>query len=113
MNNGHGCPGDPEKYQETHIRRRSPRGRNFFGQCDNVAGGGMDAMSSEFFQKVQEQEVCLEVLARLVGKDKESLVEVQCMVKCTDRLRVDGIEQEGSFAELRRGQLQNSFGRET
>src|SRR5713226_330539 len=86
--------------------------RILFGQNDKMPLGRMDSQHFQSSEKIQEQGMRLDLVARLVGNDKESPIEVQHSVERADRIRIDVVEQEGSLPELCSRQAKNSFGSE-
>ncbi len=86
--------------------------RILFGQGDKMTHWRMDPQHSKSFEKIQEQGVCLDLVAGLVGKNEKSPVEVQHLIELADRIGIDVVEQESSFLEFCSRQAQNAFGRQ-
>src|SRR5260370_7463151 len=71
--------------------------RIHFGQGDKMTHWRMDPQHSKSFEKIQEQGVCLDLVAGLVGKNEKSPVEVQHLIELPATIGIDVLQQTRSF----------------
>src|SRR5260370_26590270 len=86
--------------KEVIFRGEHGQVRILFGQGDKMTHWRMDRQHSKSFEKRQEQGVCLDLVAGLVGKNEKSPVEVQHLIELADRIGINVVEQESSFLEF-------------
>jgi hypothetical protein len=70
MKTDHGCPGDQETIKEVVFPGELAQIGIFFGQRNKMMGRKTDSHHFQSFKKIQEQGVCLDEFAGLVGKTK-------------------------------------------